>query len=130
MPTSTGLKLTTMSYVIIYVTDTDKAVSFYRDTLGMTVKVNHPGWVELETGATTLALHGTEKVAGNTERQACLVFNVDDVHVAAKQLKDKGVTLREEPREVCEEGDQVGLSADFTDPDGNLLSIFSFVPKK
>ncbi len=130
MPTSTGLKLSNMSYVIIYVTDTEKALSFYRDKLGMSVKVNHPGWVELDTGATTLALHGTDKVSEPTDRHACLVFNVDDVDAAARELKERGITLKEEPRQVCEEGDHVGMSADFTDPDGNLLSVFALVPKK
>lgn len=130
MATSTGLKLTSLSYVIIYVRDTEKALTFYRDKLGMAVKVNHPGWVELETGATTLALHGTETMPEVKDGHACMVFNVDDVHEAARALKASGVTLKEEPRQVCEEGDHVGMSADFTDLDGNLLSVFSMVPKK
>lgn len=130
MATTTGLKLSTMSYVIIYVSDTEKALTFYRDKLGMTVKMNHPGWAELDTGATTLALHGTDKVPTHNETQACLVFNVDNMESAVRELKSKGITLKEEPRQVCEEGDHVGISADFTDPDGNMLSIFSLVPKK
>lgn len=129
MPTSTGLKLSTLSYVIIYVKDTEKSVAFYRDKLGMTVKVNHPGWAELETGATTLALHGTDKPTP-AESNACLVFQVDSIHEATAELKNRGIAFKEEPREVCEEGDKVGLSADFTDLDGNVLSIFGYVPKK
>lgn len=129
MATSTGLKLSTLSYVIIYVRDTEKSVVFYRDKLGMAVKVNDPGWVELETGATTLALHRTESMPEVKDGHACMVFNVDNVYEAARALKSSGVTLKEEPRKVCEEGDMVGMSADFTDPDGNLLSVFSMVPK-
>lgn len=131
MPTSTSLKLANLSYVIIYVSDTDKALTFYRDTLGMTVKVSHPGWVELETGATTLALHGSQTPPSpQSERQACMVFHVDDVRAAAAELQNRGITLKEEPRQVCEEGDKVGISADFTDLDGNLLSIFSLEPRQ
>lgn len=130
MPTSTGLKLSSLSYVIIYVRDTEKSAAFYRDKLGMTVKVNNPGWVELETGSTTLALHGTENMPEIKEGHACMVFAVDDVYEAAKTLKANGVTLKEEPRQVCEEGDHVGMSADFVDLDGNMLSVFSMVPKK
>jgi len=34
-----------------------KAVKFYRDVLGLTVKFESPGWSEFATGETTLALH-------------------------------------------------------------------------
>ena len=49
MPTSTKVKLSKLSYVIVYVKDTEKATQFYRDVLGMPVKVDAPGWVEFDT---------------------------------------------------------------------------------
>lgn len=129
MPTNTGVKLSTLSYVIIYVKDTAKATEFYRDTLGMKVKMESPGWVELDTGATTLALHGTETIPTKpTEAQPCFVFNTDDVYATYDSLKKAGLNISE-PKEVCEEGDKIGLSADFSDLDGNQLSIFSLVSK-
>lgn len=132
MASQTKVSLSTLSYVIIYVKDTDKSVPFYKDTLGMKVKVNHPGWVELETGSTTLALHGEDPEQGTpgTGDRAVMVFGVDNVHEAYDSLKAGGVKFEHGPHEVCEEGDKVGMSADFRDPDGNLLSIFSYVAKK
>lgn len=44
-------------YVIKFVADMEKAITFYRDTLGLTLRFQSPHWSEFETGATTLALH-------------------------------------------------------------------------
>ena len=60
MSVKSPVKLSTLAYVILYVADTEKSLPFYRDILGLKVKSGDPGWVELETGATTLALHGEE----------------------------------------------------------------------
>ena len=47
----------TFAYAIKFVADMDKAVAFYRDTLGLTLKFATPFWSEFDTGAVTLALH-------------------------------------------------------------------------
>ena len=46
-----------LGYAIHFVADMDRAVSFYRDTLGLTLKFASPGWSEFATGDTSLALH-------------------------------------------------------------------------
>jgi hypothetical protein len=48
----------------------DKAVKFHCDVLGLTVKFESPGWTELVTGETTLALHPVfdKNPAGKVER--------------------------------------------------------------
>lgn len=131
MPTSAAIKVSTLSYIIIYVKDTDKSSAFFRDILGLKEKMNHPGWVEFETGGTTLALHGTEKPFETKGQEAwpIVVFTVDDIQTATAALKAAGVKVLKEAQQVCEEGDKVGLSTDFEDPDGNRFAIFSLVKK-
>jgi extradiol dioxygenase family protein len=129
MPAKTDVKLTTISYIILYVKDTAKALPFYRETLGMKVKSEEDGWVELDTGSTTLALHSEEKPTAQRSGSAVVVFNVDDLQGAYEALKAKGVKFTREPQVVCEAGDKVGKSADFTDPEGNPLSIFGMVSR-
>jgi catechol 2,3-dioxygenase-like lactoylglutathione lyase family enzyme len=46
-----------LTYAIKFVADMDKAVAFYRDTFGLTVKFASPFWSEFDTGEVTLALH-------------------------------------------------------------------------
>jgi len=127
MAVSTNVKLSQLSYVILYVKDTTKAVPFYRDTLGMKVVTEHPGWVEFETGNTKVCLHGQEDTPANQPKQTtCVCFSVDDIHGAYEALKAKGVKFSKEPHVVCEEGGKKGYSADFYDADGNYLSIFGY----
>lgn len=131
MPVSTEVKLSTLSYIILYVKDTKKAVPFYRDTLGVKVKSDEEGWVELETGSVTVALHGHDQTPpAHSETQPIVVFNVENIHQAYEALKTKGVKFEHEPVVVCEAGpEQVGMSASFRDPDGNRLSIFGMSKK-
>jgi catechol 2,3-dioxygenase-like lactoylglutathione lyase family enzyme len=46
---------TQFRYVIKFVTDMNKAVKFYRDTLGLQLRFESPGWSEFATGETTLS---------------------------------------------------------------------------
>lgn len=132
MAVSTDIKLSTMSYVILYVPDTNEALNFYRDKLGMKVKMEDGGWIELESGATTLALHKTDEKMTGEKRPATpvVVFTVEKIKEAYEALKTKGIKFSKEPHEVCSTPDHTGMSADFLDPYGNELSIFGMEPKK
>lgn len=131
MSVKTDVKLGTLSYVIIYVTDTAKAVAYYRDTLGMKVKMEEDGWVELDAGATTLALHHAEKMPKREmEGSPILVFSVEKINDAYEALKDKGVKFHKEPEKVCETPDGIGMSASWMDPWDNVLSIYATEPHK
>jgi catechol 2,3-dioxygenase-like lactoylglutathione lyase family enzyme len=130
MPAQTSLKLSTLSYVIIYVKDTKKALSFYRDTLGMKVRMEEDGWVELDTGSVTVALHADEHHKSETTPGVVPVFAVDNVHEAYEVLKAKGIKFDKDLQVVCEgEGGKVGKCADFRDLDGNRLSVFGYANK-
>ncbi len=56
-------------YAIKYVADMDKAVAFYRDTLGLKLGFASPFWSEFETGDVKLALHpaSAKNPAGGVE---------------------------------------------------------------
>ena len=130
MAVKTDVKLATLSYVILYVSNTKEATAFYRDTLGMKVKMDEEGWVELDAGAVTLALHHHEgQLPKEREGQPIVVFGVEKIHEAYEALKSKGIKFSDEPHEVCQTPDHVGLSADFKDPWGNAISIFGMEKK-
>ena len=127
--TKSATKLSTLSYVILYVPDAKEAVTFYKEKLGMTVKLDDEGWIELETGSVTLALHSSPDSTKSKERTTA-VFSVEDVKEAYEGLKKSGVKFESELKEVCATPEHIGLSADFFDPYGNRLSIFGMVDKK
>ena len=118
--------------VILLVSDFDKLITFYKDVLGMKVKRESKGWVELSTkeGTTRLALHLTQKHAGDQiqEEQTAaaavkirtmlLGFNVSDLENVCRDLENKEIKfykkLKEEP---------FGKHAIIEDPEGNLISM-------
>ncbi|MCA9803157.1 MAG: VOC family protein [Cyanobacteria bacterium HKST-UBA02] len=131
MSVKSKTRLSTLSYVILYVKDTARALEFYRDKLGMEVKLEDGGWIELETGSATLALHATdETIMEKHSTTPIVVFNVDNIKESYEELKKQGVKFDKEPHEVCSTPEFTGLSADFEDLDGNRLSIYGMIPKK
>jgi len=110
-----------VSIVMLGVREVNRAVSFYRDTLGLPLKTQFPGFAFLDGGSVTLALSeplakAKSPVAGATE----IVFSVPDVMQTYHALASKGVQFRGEPRNVT----GPDWAANFDDPDGHTLSIF------
>ena len=78
-----------LAYVMKFVADMEKAVSFHRDTLGLPLKFQSPGWSEFATGEVTLALHpaNEKKPAGSVE----LGFRIEGLEQLHAQGKETGV---------------------------------------
>jgi catechol 2,3-dioxygenase-like lactoylglutathione lyase family enzyme len=123
------VRLTKIAMVILYAKDPIQSLGFYRDVLGMKVKEESPEWVELDGGGVSLALHKSERVpAKRVEHEPWVVFGVEDVRAAHEALQAKGVRFLRPLTKVCGDDTYSGLCGDFTDPDGNWLSIFGTVP--
>ena len=67
-----------IDFVVVHVADMDRAVSFYRDTLGIPVNEDgvHEVWTELDTTPVTVALFRNPDSAGSN---ASIALAVDDV---------------------------------------------------
>jgi uncharacterized glyoxalase superfamily protein PhnB len=100
---------TQFKYAIKFVADMDKAVKFYRDVVGLTLKFESPGWSEFVTGETTLALHpaSDKNPAGKVE----LGFTVADVEAFYRDMSAKGVLFSMPPKKQ----DFGGVLAQLTD---------------
>lgn len=108
--------------IILYAQDMDAMVRFYRDTLGLTVRTPYDDyadayWVEFETGACTLVLHGGGS-AQTPKESVKVVFGVDDIHAARAALVEKGARLGD----VRSPAPGVYV-CDGIDPEGNPFSI-------
>lgn len=141
-------RLHEIGYVILWVRDMDRSIAFFRDVLGVPTKQESPGWTELDTGGTTLALHPVEDPAAAAEDAPGapaiaplpnapevvprpgtpeVVFHVGDVRATHAAIRERGGELGE-LREVWRADGIVGVSAEIRDPDGNALSIHGTVP--
>jgi catechol 2,3-dioxygenase-like lactoylglutathione lyase family enzyme len=117
-------RLGPLGKVILIAIDMDAQVRFYRDTLGLTVA--HPAglddyadqvWVEFDTGACSLALHGGGKGRLGDDAPK-IVFDVDDVTVTREVLLALGVDVGEVFSPAP------GIEVAFCrDPEGNRFSI-------
>lgn len=95
----------------------------------MRVNSTIPGeFAFLDGGGLILALREgrTKPNPGLTE----VVFEVKDVMATYEELKVKGVSFPYAPRAVTGNETSDLYAIDFRDPDGHILSITSWIPKK
>jgi predicted enzyme related to lactoylglutathione lyase len=113
-------------YVVrVFVTDWERALLFYTETLGIptTFRSDEMGWAQLDTGAGQLAL---ERVPPDDEEGNSLVgryvgvsLQVDDIHAVHRELESRSVHFISPPVDQ----DWGGTLAHFEDPDGNVLTL-------
>jgi predicted enzyme related to lactoylglutathione lyase len=106
-----------LSYIIEFVADMDRASSFYRDVIGLTLKFQSPGWSEFATGETTLALHpASEKNPAGKVEMGFSVANLEEFHAV---MKGKGVRFSMPPAKQ----DFGGMLAQFVDSEGAHITV-------
>ena len=100
------------------VTDMNRAVGFYRDSLGLEV-IDHDGdWSEVTAGDQRIGLNANESPAG--DGGAVIAFAVDDLDATVEALTAKGVEFSDEVSEH-----PWGKIAPFRDPEGNDLQLYA-----
>lgn len=124
---STKTRIKQLNTVVIPVSDQDRAIEFYVETLGFEKRIDLPfgngyRWVEVAPAgaATTIAIVPPPpgKPTGNVETGIGL--QTDDVDADYAELKGAGVDV--DP-EVSRMGDPVPPMFWFRDPDGNSLMV-------
>jgi len=111
-------------YAIVFVSDMRRSVSFYRDTIGLPLRFESPGWTEFDTDGATLALHLAESstsMSADDEpragscRPGLRVPSLDEFH---SRMTEHHVRCLQEPKQVF--GSRV---AQYADPDGLTISV-------
>jgi lactoylglutathione lyase len=106
-----------LKYIIEFVADMERAVKFYRDVVGLTLKFESPEWSEFATGETSLALHrASEKNRAGTYD---LGFTVNDLPQFYELMQSKGVKFPMPPTKQ----DFGGTLAQFLDSEGAHPSV-------
>lgn len=87
---------TKFRYAIKFVADMDKALAFYRDTMGLTVRFATPEWSEFDTGDVTLALRPASEAnpAGGVE----IGFSTENLAKIYADRAADGLKFIEAPR--------------------------------
>lgn len=75
------------AYTLVFVRDMGRAVAFYRDALGLAVRITSPAWSEMEIAGTTIALHPG---ADGGTRETPLGFKVLNIDAVANAIVTAG----------------------------------------
>ena len=111
--------------VRVFVSDWDRAVRFYTETLGIptTFESEEMGWAQLATGEGQLAL---ERLAPDDAEAPELIgryvgvsLEVADIEATYKTLVERGVEFLAPP----ETQPWGGVLAHLRDPDGNVITL-------
>ncbi|HEY9140548.1 MAG TPA: VOC family protein [Bryobacteraceae bacterium] len=119
--------LSSIGQIAITITDLERAVAFYRDTLGIKLLFQVPGMAFFDCAGIRLMLSGAEKPG--EKYSSILYFKTHDIEAAAKTLEGRGAPFDRLPHLVARMPDHDLWMAFFRDPDQNLLALMSEVPR-
>ena len=108
----------------IWSEDLNNLLPFYRDTLGLKVGMESPGFVIFgDPNEPTVALGTHSAVRGRAVDPARHIvgFETDDIQADYARLKSAGVEFIEEPNDFGG-----GWIATFRDPEGNYIQLLQF----
>lgn len=117
--------ITSVKLVGVNVSDQERALDFYTNTLGFKIITNEPmgpnaRWIEVSPpGAEThLALWTPPGLEDRIGTFSGIVFRCKDIQATYEELCKRGVEFTEEPRDQ-----PGGTMAQFRDPDGNTFVL-------
>jgi catechol 2,3-dioxygenase-like lactoylglutathione lyase family enzyme len=115
------VRLSQISAIMLGVRDLPQALAFYEKQLGLKVIMRESQLALLQCGTVMLGLsRGHVRAAPNVTGATEVVFQVETVRAAHRDLTSKGVSFTSEPHQVT----PTDWVAHFRDVDGHLLSIF------
>ena len=104
--------------------DVDRAVRFYRDTLGLPFLFAAPPRLAFfDCGGVRLMLSTPEPAFDHPG--SVLYFAVDDIRQMHEALTSRGVAFRTAPHKIATLADREVWLADFEDSEGNTLALMS-----
>jgi methylmalonyl-CoA/ethylmalonyl-CoA epimerase len=120
---ATQLELTQIGQIAINVTDLQRAVAFYRDTLGMRFLFQAPGGLAFfDIGGVRLMLGVAEKPEFS-HPASTLYYKVDDIQAAYQTLIERGVTFIDEPHLIARLPAHELWMTFFRDSEDNILAL-------
>ena len=119
--------LSTIGQIAITVTDVDRAVRFYRDTLGIEFLFQVPNLAVFDCDGVRLMISASEKPG--EIYNSVVYFKVLDIQRVFQSLIARGVAFEGEPHMIARMPDHDLWMAFFRDPDRNLLALMSEVPR-
>ena len=124
---TTNFGLAQIGQIAVPVSDIERAIAFYRDTLGMRLLFQAPpGLAFFDCAGVRLMLDAPAKAQAGT-CSSVIYYKVADLHSAFETFSARGVIFEAKPHLIARLPDHELWMAFFRDPDGNLLALMSEV---
>lgn len=121
--------ITGIGQIAVPVHDLERAVAFYRDTLGLSLLFQVPKMAFFDCGGVRLMLSIPD--APEFDHPASIIYyRVADIAGAHEALSLRGVRFEAAPHMVADLGTHELWLAFFRDPDDNVLALMSEVAKE
>ena len=127
---SIELSASTVAQLLIPVEDLDRAVAFYRDTLGLRFLFTAPPQMSFFQAGGVRLLVGVPEPGQARQRGSQVYFQVADIHEVFRTLAGRGVEFGVKPHVAHRTPTTELWLAEFRDPDGNQLALMSETPKR
>lgn len=114
------------THAMVNVSDMERSVRFYRDALGLSLRLHSPAWSEFDTGTTTLVLHAagppreSDPLPEPPSGTCALGFRVADVQAVHAELVRRSVRFVMPPTHRPGEGLRLAVALD---PDGLAITF-------
>jgi predicted enzyme related to lactoylglutathione lyase len=120
---TTRLELTQIGQIAINVHDLQRAVAFYRDTLGMRFLFQAPGGLAFfDIGGIRLMLGAAENPDFD-HPASTLYYKVEDIDAAFRALAERGVAFLDEPHLIAKLPSHELWMTFFRDSEDNVLAL-------
>lgn len=128
-PIPIGPTLSRIGQIFVNVKDLDRAIAFYRDTLGMTFLFTAPpGMAFFDCGGIRIML-GVADRPEIDHIASVIYYQVDDIEKVYETFNARGVEFIIKPHLVAPMPTYDLWLADFRDSEGNILALMSEVPR-
>jgi methylmalonyl-CoA/ethylmalonyl-CoA epimerase len=124
--TPAELKLSTIGQVSMRAKDIERAIAFYRDTLGIRHLFTFGTLAFFDCGGVRLMLGIPEKPEFD-HPGSVLYFKVDDIRAAHATLEGRGVAFEGPPHLIAKMPDHELWMAFFHDSEANMLALMAEV---
>ena len=121
------LHIQRIGQIALPVSDLERAIAFYRDTLGIPFLFQAPPGLAFFDCAGVRLLLDAAAENGGEKRSSIIYFRVEGIEQTAEALKACGVAFESEPALIASMPDHDLWMAFFRDPDGNLLALMDEV---
>jgi methylmalonyl-CoA/ethylmalonyl-CoA epimerase len=118
--------LSQIGQIAVPVKDIQRAMTFYRDTLGMRFLFQFGNLSFFDCGGVRLLVEVVEDPAYQNH-SSVIYYKVADIQAAFELLTSRGVSFIDKPHLIAKMPDHDLWMTFFRDPDGNVLSLMSEV---